>query len=98
MGRGGLRFLIAMATAVAGLGCGRKAEDAAKDHAAAKEDPRPVVVTASVDRAKVDVGENVKYTVQVRAKAGYKLDLPLCLDNVPVFVENGRWETRRRED
>jgi hypothetical protein len=64
----------------------------------ARDDPHPVVVTAAVEKAKVDVGDTVKYVVTVRARKGFAPDLPACLENVPVFIDQGPWEKNTRED
>lgn len=59
---------------------------------------RPLTVATSVDRATVDLGDAVRYTVVVRAEPGVTPELPLCLDTIPVFLDQSGWERKVRED
>ncbi len=90
--------ILLIAVAFAFGACGSKPAPDATPAAARSEDIRPITATATVDRAKIDVGDTVKYTLTVRAKKGFVPDLPTTLDNIPVFLDLTSWQKSTRED
>ena len=90
--------ILAIAFALALGGCGSKPSAEPAPAVAQKDDVRPITATASVDRAQIDVGDTVKYTLTIRAKKGFVPDLPTTLENIPVFLDLTAWQKSTRED
>lgn len=91
------RAVLATLPAVLGA-CGRGPAPGDSIAGGPRSAVRPLTVAASVDRATVDLGDTVRYTIVVRAEPGVTPELPLCLDTIPVFLDQSAWERKSRED